>query len=79
MKLESNYERLKNVLISDKHFNPEKIKEVVKSDMVSVLSSYADVNTDSLVFDIIVDDEGTYFIKLECFAKRLKIFGHLPD
>ena len=30
-------DRLKRVLISDKHFNPERIKEVIKSDILYIL------------------------------------------
>ena len=30
-------DRLKKVLISDKYFNPERIKEVIKSDILYVL------------------------------------------
>jgi len=72
-------ERLKKVLISDKHFNPERIKEVIKSDILYILKNYTDVEADDLNFDINVNNTGGYKIMLEASCSRLKFLGSIPE
>ena len=42
-RVESDEERLKNVLISDKQFSPERLKKVMRSDVYSMLSNYCEI------------------------------------
>lgn len=72
-------DRLKKVLISDKHFNPEKIKEVIKSDILYILKNYTDVKSEDMNFDINVSEDGGYKISVEASAKRLKVLGSIPE
>ncbi|MBQ0017451.1 MAG: cell division topological specificity factor MinE [Clostridiales bacterium] len=71
--------RLRQVLIADKHFNPERIKEVIKSDMYNVLKNYAEISPDDVFIDIELNSSGMYHFKFDAIMKRLKIFGSLPD
>lgn len=72
-------DRLKKVLISDKHFNPEHIKEVIKSDILYLLKNYTDIEADNLQFDINVSNDGGYDINIVGSCKRLKVLGSLPE
>jgi septum formation topological specificity factor MinE len=70
-------ERLKKVLISDKHFNPERIQEVMKSDILTVLQNYTDVDSEQITFLIEVNPQGGYDIKVNASCSRLKILGSI--
>ena len=72
-------ERLKHVLIADKHFNPERIKQVIKSDIYHVLLNYAHIKGDDIYVDIEITQSGSYHIKVDAISPNLKIFGALPD
>lgn len=72
-------ERLKHVLIADKHFNPDRIKQVIKSDIYHVLENYAHINGDNIYVDIEITPSGAYHFKIDAISQNLKIFGALPD
>ena len=72
-------ERLKHVLIADKHFNPERIKQVIKSDFYDLLKNYAKVSSDDIYIDIEINQDGSYHLRIDAIAKDLKIFGAIPD
>ena len=72
-------DRLKKVLISDKHFNPERIKEVIKSDILYILKNYTDVEADDLNFEINVENNGGYKISIDANCTRLKFLGSIPE
>lgn len=72
-------ERLKHVLIADKHFNPENITQVIKSDIFHLLSSYACLNSEDVFVSIQLNSNGSYHFKIEAECSDLKIFGALPD
>lgn len=72
-------ERLKHVLIQDKHFNPDRIKQVIKSDVYHLLRNYTNINSDNIYIDIEINQNGTYHFKIDAVAENLKIFGALPD
>lgn len=72
-------DRLKRVLIADKHFNPERIKQVIKSDITAVLKNYAVIDSENIFFDIEINSNGSYHFKIDAVADNLKIFGALPD
>lgn len=72
-------DRLKHILIADKHFNPERIKQVIKSDIYHTLENYASLSGDDIYVDIEINSSGFYHFKIDAVAKNLKIFGALPD
>ena len=76
---QSAEERLKNVLISDKQFCPERIKKVLRSDAYNMLANYCNLEPENLIVDLEVAKDGTYIFNVSATANRLKIFGSLPD
>ena len=78
-KAKESAERLKKVLIADKHFNPEYIKKVIVSDLYLLLNNYAEIKPEDLDFNIEIDKNGDYLFSLKTKTSRLKIFGSLPD
>ncbi len=65
-------ERLRNVLINDKKDNPNKIINVLKSDILYVLKNYMEINSDDLELNINVTPTGTYKITVLADVNRLK-------
>lgn len=72
-------ERLKNVLISDKQFAPDRIQKVLKSDAYSMLFNYCNLKPENLQVQLEVLKDGSYCFNIKAVADRLKIFGSLPD
>lgn len=68
-------ERLKNILISDKHFNPEYLVKVLRSDMLDLLLNYMNILPQNIDISIFVDEKGVYNLKISAKTDRLKIFG----
>ena len=68
-------ERLKNILISDKHFNPDFIVKVLRSDTKEMLANYMDIIPQNIEVSIFVDEKGIYNLKITAKSDRLKIFG----
>ncbi len=69
--------RLKQVLINDKHINPERLNDVVSSDIFKVLQNYMDITKDDLLTRIDLDEQGDYVLRCKVKCKRLKIMGLL--
>ncbi|MCK9575176.1 MAG: cell division topological specificity factor MinE [Clostridia bacterium] len=65
--------RLKNVLLSDKFTNPERLNEVIKSDILYVLKNYMDIDTDDIKLNFTLNDDGNYQLRLSASCKRLKL------
>ena len=78
-RMQSEEDRLKNVLISDKQFSPEKAKKVLKSDAYQMLSNYCNLSPENLSTSVEVMSDGTYKFCIVATSDRLKIFGSLPD
>ena len=78
-RVQSDEERLKNVLISDKQFSPEKVKKVLKSDIYSLLSNYCNLLPENLSVGVDILEDGSYKFCIVATSDRLKIFGSLPD
>lgn len=72
-------ERLKNVLISDKQFCPDRVEKVLRSDIFTTLSNYCVLSPENLNVKIEVLKDGSYKFFVEAVSDRLKIFGSLPD
>ena len=69
--------RLKQVLINDKHFCPDRLNDVVSSDIFKVLSNYMDRDSADLLSKISIDEQGNYVLRFKVKCKRLKIMGLL--
>lgn len=65
-------ERLKNVLKSDKRDNPNKILNVLKSDVLYILKNYMEINSDNLDVNISVTSSGAYNLTILANVSRLK-------
>mgnify|MGYP002523013513 CR=1 FL=1 len=66
--------RLKKVLVQDKEQNPEKLKDVLKSDIQNVAVCYMDDVSTSV--DVLPTDDGvTFNVTIKC--KRVKSIGVL--
>lgn len=66
--------RLNKALILDKHFNPEKIREVIKSDIFALLKNYGTITSNNLDFDINILEDGAYEINFKAKLNHLKLF-----
>lgn len=75
----SNLERLKNVLISDKQFSPQRVEKVLKCDLYSLLSNYCVLDPQNLNVEIEVLKDGSFKFNIIASSNRLKVFGSLPE
>ena len=67
-------QRVSKALVLEKHFNPEKIRSVIKSDIVNILKNYGELDYSSLNFDVIILDDGSYEVDFKVKLNSLKIF-----
>lgn len=72
-------DRVKSAIVTDKHFKPEKLCEIVKSDIYMTLIEYADIKADDFKISISVNDFGEYVINICAIARKLKIVGLVPE
>ncbi|MBO5102476.1 MAG: hypothetical protein J6C13_00105 [Clostridia bacterium] len=72
-------QKLKQVLINDKHFNPTRFNELLTSDIFRVLQNYMEISKDELLSRIDIDAEGNYVFKCKVKCRRLKIVGLLNN
>ena len=68
-------ERLKNVLISDKHFDTKELINVLKTDLYELIFNYFDISPQDIDLNLTTDDIGSYILKFEVKSDRVKIFG----
>lgn len=71
-------EKLKKVLINDKHQSPTRVNEILKSDVFAVLQNYMDISENDIISKIDLDQNGNYIFRCKAKATRLKTFGILP-
>lgn len=69
--------RLNQILINDKYFNPDKFNELLKIEVYKVLSHFMDLGKDGIITKIEVDSEGNYVFKCKARCHRLKVVGLL--
>ncbi len=72
-------ERLKKILINDKHFQPSRFNDLIKSEIFRCLSSYMEIAPENVMTNISIDEEGNYVLRCKVKCKRLKIMGILPS
>ena len=75
--LDIGKERLEKVLFKEKAQHPEKVCEVLKSDIKKLISNYADIEEDANVTMQTTNEGFEFDIKVRVI--RLKSFGSLPD
>ena len=79
MQISDGISRINKVLISDKYVNPESLVNVMKSDLISVISSYLEFDKSNVMVALEVNRDGEYDFMLRVNAKRLKNLGILPQ
>lgn len=78
MKEKYGIQKLKKVLINDKHFRPENLNNILKSEIFKCLSSFLEIIPEELNSKLQINEDGNFEFSLCVIAKRLKIFGMLP-
>ena len=71
--------RLRQVLINDKHFNPERLNAIISSDVYRVLENYFEVSPENVQARIDFDEQGNYIIRIKACSNRVKVLGILPE
>lgn len=74
-KSKQNEERLEQALVLEKFFNPEKIRPVIKNDIINILKNYSDFNENNLYFDIVITADGFYELQVKAKLNRIKVFN----
>lgn len=70
--------RLSGIIENDKRINTDKISSVIKSDFFYMISSYFEVEFDSIKVDIETIGEA-YVINLTCLGDKLKFVRSIPE
>ncbi|MBQ7307915.1 MAG: hypothetical protein IJW82_05230 [Clostridia bacterium] len=68
-------ERIKNMLISDKHFDTRDLIKVLRTDLYDLLVNYFDITPQDIMLEMKVDEFGIYDFRLQVKSERIKIFG----
>lgn len=69
--------KLMQVLISEKRFDPQKIDKVLESDFYKVIKNYMDIDREDIHTQLVLEDDGCYVLRCKVRARRIKIFGVL--
>ncbi len=70
---------LRNMLVSDKHFLPKSVNEILKSEVFKCLLNYLEIKPENAKSTFDVDEDGDFNFCFKVKAKRLKIMGILPQ
>lgn len=73
----NNLNRLNQILINDKHFDPTKFNELLNVEVYKTLSNFMDITRQDVLTKIEIDKEGNYIFKCKTKCNRLKIIGLL--
>ena len=68
--------RLEKVLVKDKTEDPKRLAEILKSDVLNLLQNYMEVENLNVNFNVGLDG---YKFSIDVEAKRIKVFGILPN
>ncbi len=71
-------EKLKKILINDKHLHPSFFADLIRSEMFKSLSNYMELSPDDVLVNISIDEKGEYVLRLKAKCQRLRIMGILP-
>ncbi len=76
LKKKTNNNLLK-VLISEKRFDPQKINNILATDLYDVIKNYFEVERVDVHTRVDLEEDGYYVLRCKVRAKRVKIFGVL--
>lgn len=68
--------RMNNMLNSDKMCDPQRVCEILKEELKSVISNYLVLQNDIVVRFKKENKKNVFFIELD--AQRIKPFGYIP-
>ncbi len=74
---EIELQRLKNLLKQDKVNTPDRLTEVIKSDLFGVLKNYMEIRGEDVKVMIDADDKG-YHVIVSARTNRFRQIGMLP-
>lgn len=74
---EIEYGRLKKLLLQDKVNTPDRLTDVLKSDIFAVMKNYMDIRSEDVKVVIDADDKG-YHVIISARTNRFKQIGILP-
>lgn len=70
---------LKQILVSDKHFVPSEIKNIMTSEVFKCLQNYLEIEPENIKSDFDIDENGDFRFDVTVTTKRIKILGILPN
>ncbi len=70
-------DRLNQILINDKHFNPDRLNELLGAEVYRVLAEFMIIKRDDVRSIIEFDEYGNVIFKCKVCANRLKPVGLL--
>lgn len=65
-------DRLKNVLVKDKEETPNKLLNILKSELMRVLKNYMEISENSLDIAFNLNGDGYYNLEIFASVKRLR-------
>lgn len=70
-------DRLKNVLVKDKNHSPNRLRNILKSEITEILKNYIELDDE---IELKLDEErGRLLISVRATAIRVKEFGTILD
>lgn len=70
-------DRLLNVLVKDKNHSPNRLRNILKSEITEILKNYVELDDE---VELKIDEErGRISIKIKATAIRVKEFGTILD
>ena len=72
-------QKLRQILINDKHFNPARFNNVIACDVFKSLQNYMDISKEDLMSRVDIDADGNIVFKLKVKCKRIKLIGILNN
>lgn len=65
-------ERMRNIIVSDKHENLEKIERILKAECLNTLRSYFEISSDDLNVNIMINENGKYDLQINAISRSIK-------
>jgi len=65
-------DRIKNVLVKDKEETPNKVINILKSEIMNILKNYMEISSPDIDICLNLDKNGHYCLEIYATIKRLK-------